>query len=552
MKLYPGYVCVVSVLAFALIVDIPVAKGSPWFRGSFFNHQSSRRLDDSNADDITYSNLHRHLWRKLRNIFGGLSGTDVQTLIDTRHDVVPHVAFTFSPAPSSFTKVPASKPSSMPSRSHTNFPTRHTQVSVPTTATSKPMAASKPTPSFPSHHKPSGKGTLAPSNNILPPSKGPPTIGTLQPSSPNRQTMNGTRKPSSSTHPPINGTLQPSSPTRTPKGSNRTLRPSSNSSIPSNGTTTLSPASINTTGTLKPTPTSRSHRPTNTSRAPSSNATRAPTGSSLSPTPINSTGTKSPSSTIAPTSATRAPTNGTRHHKNRTVSPTSSTLGPTTATGANSSLAPSSGGPGNGTLAPTSSTITPASASSAPSPVGKGKRTRAPHGARNGTLAPNSTVAPSMHTRTLVPTLPPGSVLTQAQFLAKTLTTDGSINTTGSPQNLAFLSIQKNFAKLNPNTSPSSTQLTQIYALEVLFFATSGAAWTKSTGWTAASDPCLPWVGVTCDASGNITSLSLAKNALVGRIPSEIRGLSNLRTFAIYPSKALSCALLHATNTGIS
>ena len=70
-------------------------------------------------------------------------------------------------------------------------------------------------------------------------------------------------------------------------------------------------------------------------------------------------------------------------------------------------------------------------------------------------------------------------------------------------------------------------------ALGALYDATSGQTlWTNSTNWKTAA-PLGEWYGVTTDAAGRVTRLSLGDNALTGPIPEELGSLSNLGVLAL-------------------
>jgi hypothetical protein len=118
------------------------------------------------------------------------------------------------------------------------------------------------------------------------------------------------------------------------------------------------------------------------------------------------------------------------------------------------------------------------------------------------------------------------------QFLTSTLTDDGSLTKVGSPQNLALAALQTNFPKLDPNNGPTDQKsISEIYALNTLYFSSNGTNWLQSTDWTGPKAVCTPWLGVTCDAAKvSVTGVNLTKLELSGTIPSEIRGLRSLGT----------------------
>ena len=125
---------------------------------------------------------------------------------------------------------------------------------------------------------------------------------------------------------------------------------------------------------------------------------------------------------------------------------------------------------------------------------------------------------------------------TVEQFLTRTLTDDGSLQTAGTPQNQALVSLITNFPTLDPNLGANDqTQITQVYALNTIYFSTDGPNWSNRDGWTGAIDPCTvpTWQGIVCDSPldesvAEVTVLDLGDNDLLGVLPSEIRGLSSL------------------------
>ena len=64
-------------------------------------------------------------------------------------------------------------------------------------------------------------------------------------------------------------------------------------------------------------------------------------------------------------------------------------------------------------------------------------------------------------------------------------------------------------------------------ALHVFFFATGGAHWTDNTNWLR-TELLSEWYGVTTDADGRVTSLSLSANGLTGMIGPELGVLTRL------------------------
>ena len=136
----------------------------------------------------------------------------------------------------------------------------------------------------------------------------------------------------------------------------------------------------------------------------------------------------------------------------------------------------------------------------------------------SGTLAPSLSNQPTSM----------GVNLTLESFLNQTLTPDGSIAKTGTPQNKAFVALQKTNPELNPNNPRDQLEITQKYSLNTLYFATDGGNWSVSDSWTTSAAVCSPWFGVTCLGSRVVVGLKLTSNDLMGNLPSEIRGLTSL------------------------
>eukprot|EP00659_Diplonema_papillatum_P011950 gene11950-18437_t len=55
-------------------------------------------------------------------------------------------------------------------------------------------------------------------------------------------------------------------------------------------------------------------------------------------------------------------------------------------------------------------------------------------------------------------------------------------------------------------------------ALMALYDASGGENWYHSHGWGTATDPCL-WYGIKCNDAGEVVTISLARNNLVGHMP---------------------------------
>jgi hypothetical protein len=197
---------------------------------------------------------------------------------------------------------------------------------------------------------------------------------------------------------------------------------------------------------------------------------------------------------------------------------------------------------GNATLAPTplvnTTTLVPVAgnATLAPTPLllGGNSTTRAPVPTvgGNATLAPvvvlgNTTLAPvgAGNASSLVPT-PTEDTL---QFLVRSLQLpeQGAISQPGTPAHQAYTDLTVHFPDVTPTNAPEV--LLQIFVLNVLFYSTNGTQWKDRTGWTTGpNDPCTDWFGVVCSDDGVVRELQLTSNDLLGTIPSELQGLSQL------------------------
>lgn len=72
---------------------------------------------------------------------------------------------------------------------------------------------------------------------------------------------------------------------------------------------------------------------------------------------------------------------------------------------------------------------------------------------------------------------------------------------------------------------------TECDALVALYNSTAGAGWTNSAGWLSADNPCT-WYGVICSA-GQVISLSMSSNNVVGTIPVQLGNLTNLQWLSL-------------------
>ncbi len=95
-----------------------------------------------------------------------------------------------------------------------------------------------------------------------------------------------------------------------------------------------------------------------------------------------------------------------------------------------------------------------------------------------------------------------------------------------------IISLPSTSASQGLNTSVCATlgvstiPLTECEALEALYNATNGPAWTNDSGWLSAIDPCT-WAGISCTA-GRVTTINLGSNNLVGSLPTQIGDLTGL------------------------
>jgi len=55
-----------------------------------------------------------------------------------------------------------------------------------------------------------------------------------------------------------------------------------------------------------------------------------------------------------------------------------------------------------------------------------------------------------------------------------------------------------------------------------------GNDWTSKANWGSSVDVCRGWFGITCNADGNVVTLSLPKNNLIGTLPVDVYGLLDL------------------------
>ena len=69
-------------------------------------------------------------------------------------------------------------------------------------------------------------------------------------------------------------------------------------------------------------------------------------------------------------------------------------------------------------------------------------------------------------------------------------------------------------------------------ALQALYDATNGAAWTNDTSWSSR-EPLASWHGVTTDGDGRVTRLELGDNGLSGTLPAALGDLARLEALLL-------------------
>ena len=82
------------------------------------------------------------------------------------------------------------------------------------------------------------------------------------------------------------------------------------------------------------------------------------------------------------------------------------------------------------------------------------------------------------------------------------------------------------------NALAQGTVATDRAALVALYDAPGGANWRNSTNWKS-TEALSEWFGVSTDADGRVTELSLYNNGLSGEIPAELGNLTNLQTLIL-------------------
>ena len=86
------------------------------------------------------------------------------------------------------------------------------------------------------------------------------------------------------------------------------------------------------------------------------------------------------------------------------------------------------------------------------------------------------------------------------------------------------------------NAGAQGTVATDRAALVALYNATDGANWTNNTNWLS-NEALSEWRGVTTDADGRVTGLSLFINMLSGAIPVELGNLDKLQRLGLWDNE---------------
>lgn len=184
-----------------ILVTINSPVGALWLREQ--SRPTSGTLSSNRLlyeDEYDFYSVHRHVWRKLRELFG-LSDEEVQSLIFERHDFPPeNIEVTTSPAPNqgapSLSPSPNVSPglpttSDAPSSGSvdTNAPSIPTVSKAPSSGgNSESPAATRPTGGRPTVSKAPSLDTSVPSafggptTSLLPTASTSPAIGTTVPS----------------------------------------------------------------------------------------------------------------------------------------------------------------------------------------------------------------------------------------------------------------------------------------------------------------------------------------------------------------------------------
>ena len=161
----------------------------------------------------------------------------------------------------------------------------------------------------------------------------------------------------------------------------------------------------------------------------------------------------------------------------------------------------------------------------------------------NPSAPPSASIGPSLtpSSSTQAPSADPSSIPTEAcsvsdretaLFVALDAAFDVSlVQDPTTPQGAAFDWL----LNTDVETDPCDTlQITQRYALAVLYESTGGIDWAVDDGWLSASPVC-DWFEVDCaDNETTIIQLTLFDNNLNGTLPEELAALKSLRNFNVF------------------
>ena len=131
----------------------------------------------------------------------------------------------------------------------------------------------------------------------------------------------------------------------------------------------------------------------------------------------------------------------------------------------------------------------------------------------------------------------PWLVRAQAAGAVATLTAagEGTATIRVAATDAGGLSVSRSFSATvegPADADPEGSVESDRAALEALYDATGGPSWTEDTNWKTSA-PLGEWHGVTTDADGRVTALSLYDNGLAGPLPFELAGLANLEVLEL-------------------
>ena len=79
----------------------------------------------------------------------------------------------------------------------------------------------------------------------------------------------------------------------------------------------------------------------------------------------------------------------------------------------------------------------------------------------------------------------------------------------------------------------ANQEISELDVLKAFFDSTEGNSWKNNAGWMTSPNPCDGWYGVECNADGQIVTLELDSNGLLGTPSSSIFQLSYLRSLSL-------------------